>query len=148
MTLFDTSDRRRLLVAGVTSIACLPFLLGGGGSPASSASVAAIGPVDVAGAIDAGADGAASGRALIESVDVDGDQGRLPHRSPPATKPTLVEVAVPVRASASAKLTHAPATGAARPCAIASIQIGMTIEVLNLHNGHKVRCTVVGAGGR
>ena len=48
------------------------------------ASVAAIGPVDVAGAIDAGADGAASGRALIESVDVDGDRrpasSSVPHR--------------------------------------------------------------------
>jgi hypothetical protein len=147
---FDTSDRRRLLVAGVTSIAALPFLLGGGGSPASSAPVAAIGPVDVAGAIDAGADGAASGHALIESVDVDGESGPgFLIGPPPATKPSLVEIAVPVQGSANAKLTHASyrgrLTGAVRPCAIASIQIGMTIEVLNLHNGHKVRCTVVGA---
>ena len=33
VTLFDTSDRRRLLVAGVTSIAALPFLLGEVGRP-------------------------------------------------------------------------------------------------------------------
>ncbi len=150
MTFFDPSDRRRLLAAGLTSLAALPFLLGGGGSHASGASVAAIGPVDVAGAIDGGASAAASGQALIQSVDVDGESGPgFLIGPPPATRPSVVEIAVPGSASANAKLTHASyrgrLSGADHPCAIASIQVGMTIDVLNLHNGHTTTCTVVGA---
>jgi hypothetical protein len=150
VTTFDPSDRRRLLFAGVTSLAALPLLLGGGGSSASGASVAAIGPVDVAGAIDAGAGGAASGHALVSSVDIDGESGPgFLIGPPPATKPELIEIAVPGSASANAKLTHASyrgrLSGPGRPCAIATIQVGMTIEVVNLHNGHTTTCTVVGA---
>ncbi|HWC69356.1 MAG TPA: hypothetical protein VG478_14915 [Acidimicrobiales bacterium] len=151
MILFDPSDRRRLLFAGVTSIAALPLLLGGGGPAASPASVAAIGPVGAAGAaVDGGAGNAASAHALVSSVDVDGESGPgFLIGPPPATKPNVVEVAVPGQTSANAKLTHASyrgeLTGARRPCAIATIQIGMTIQVVNLHNGHTTTCTVVGA---
>jgi hypothetical protein len=149
--LFDPSDRRRLLFAGVSSLAALPLLLGGGGPAASPASVAAIGPVGAAGAaIDAGSADASSGHTLVNSIDVDGESGPgFLIGPPPATKPNVVEIAVPGRTSANAKLTHASyrgqLTGAHRPCAIASIQIGMTIEVVNLHNGHITTCTVVGS---
>ncbi|HEY8092816.1 MAG TPA: hypothetical protein VID93_03510 [Acidimicrobiales bacterium] len=151
MSSLESGDRRRLLLAGVTTIAVVPFLLGGGGNAASTG-VAAIGEsASIAGALDSSA-GASEPAAHSPALDVPSMPGFL-IGPPPATDPAEVTIVVPT--SGPANLLEGRATyerftdepGASDPCAFPGVEFGTDLLVLDLDNGKSVWCTAIGPPG-
>jgi len=145
----EPGDRRRLLAAGITTIAVLPFLLGGGGE--SPTGVAAIGEgANLASALDSSA--SASAPPAADPVDL--EPVAMPGfllGPPPATDPAEITVVVPT--SGPRNLLEGTATyerytdepGLPDPCSFAGPPQGTDLLVLDLDNGKSVWCSVIGA---
>jgi hypothetical protein len=143
----EPGDRRRLLAAGVTTIAVLPFLLGGGSK--SPTGVATIGEgANIAGALDSSAAAPAPAAAPVDLEPVAMPGFLL--GPPPATDPAEVIVVVPT--SGPRNLLEGTASydryedesGVPDPCAFAGPPIATDLLVLDLDNGKSVWCSVIG----
>jgi hypothetical protein len=142
----EPGDRRRLLVAGVSTIAALPFLLGGHGG---GAGVATIGQrANLASALDSSTVQVASG--VDPPPQDDGTSIGFMTGPPPATDPSLVQIAVPtaghgnVREGTATFQRFANEGGTVGECAFAGPAVGAVLTVVDLDNGRFVYCTVVG----
>ena len=148
MSSLERGDRRRLLAAGVTTIAALPFLLGGG-STAGGTGVATIGEgVNIATALDSSA---AVPQPAPDPPDL--EPVGIPSfllGPPPATDPSEITIVVPtsgpdnvVEGTASyERYTDEP--GIQAPCAFPGPPVGTNLLVLDLDNGKSVWCAVIG----
>ena len=106
MSSLEPGDRRRLLAAGVTTIAALPFLLGGGGKGAGTG-VATIGEgANIVGVLDSSAIRPRRRRST-HALEAPGMPGFL-LGPPPATDPSEVTIVVPT--SGPANLLEGTAT--------------------------------------
>ena len=154
MSSLEPGDRLRLLAAGVTTIAVLPFLFGGGSSP--NTGVATIGEgANLAGALDSSA-------AVPQEVPANDvlQPTAMPAfilGPPPATDPSEVRIVVPT--SGPDNVVEGTATydrftdepGIPDPCAFPGVALGTDLLVLDLDNGKSVWCSVIGppaAGAR
>ena len=147
MSSLEPGDRRRLLAAGVTTIAVLPFFFGGGGSKGPTG-VATIGEgANIAGALDS----SASAPAPADPVDL--QPVAMPGfllGPPPATEPSEITVVVPT--SGPKNLLEGTASyerytdeaGIPDPCSFAATPRGTDLLVLDLDNGKSVWCSVIG----
>jgi hypothetical protein len=138
-----------LLVAGITTIAALPLLLGGHGG----AGVATIGQrADLVSALDASTSQPEVAPAAARSATHD-DSGSIGFMTgpPPATLPAVVEIAVPSSgpgnvAEGTASFEHfgIEDEGDLQPCAYAGPAAGTILTVVDLDNGRSVTCTAIG----
>ena len=148
MSSLEHGDRRRLLVAGITTIAALPLLLGGRGGTG----VAAIGQqADIAGALDASTSQPQAGSETQARVQDDTGTIGFMTGPPPATLPAVVEIAVPpsgpgnvVEGRASFTRFAIEGEGYGQPCEFAGPPAGATLTVTDLDNGRSVSCIVIG----
>ena len=150
MTALEPGDRRRLLAAGITTIAVLPFLLGNGSK--SPTGVATIGEgANLASALDSSAS-ASLPTPAVDTIDL--DPVAMPGfllGPPPATDPAEITVVVPT--SGPKNVLEGTATyerytdepGIPDPCSFAGPPRGTDLLVLDLDNGKSVWCSVIGA---
>ena len=147
MSSLEPGDRRRLLAAGVTTIAVLPFFFGGGSTTPTG--VATIGEgANLAGALDSSASGPAPAAepVALEPVAMPG----FLLGPPPASEPSEITVVVPT--SGPKNLLEGTASyerytdeaGVPDPCSFASTPRGTDLLVLDLDNGKSVWCSVIG----
>jgi hypothetical protein len=142
----EPGDRRRLLIAGVSTVAVLPFLLGGRGG---GAGVATIGQrVNLASALDSSSVQAA---AAVDPPPLDDDTSiGFMTGPPPATDPALVQIAVPTAGRGNELEGIATFQrfgsdgGTVGSCAFAGPAIGAVLTVVDLDNGRLVYCSVIG----
>jgi len=143
----EPGDRRRLLAAGVTTIAVLPFLLGGGNKAPTG--VATIGEgANIAGALDSSASAPepTAEPVALEPVAMPG----FLLGPPPASEPSEITVVVPT--SGPKNLLEGTASyerytdeaGIPDPCSFADTPRGTDLLVLDLDNGKSVWCSVIG----
>jgi hypothetical protein len=144
----EPGDRRRLLAAGVTTVAVLPFLLGGGGKPASTG-VATIGEgAAIAGALDSSA--AAPQPPVVAAAAEPLTAPAFLFGPPPATDPAEITIVVPM--SRPSNVLEGTSTyerftdefGISAPCALSGVAVGSDLLVLDLDNGKSVWCSVIG----
>jgi hypothetical protein len=137
-----------LLVAGITTVAALPLLLGGHGGTG----VATIGQrANLASALDAStSQPAAPTAAHVATQDDSGSIGFMTG-PPPATLPAVVEIAVPrstmgnsVEGTASFEHFGIEDEGTLQPCAYDGLAAGTILTVVDLDNGRSVTCTAIG----
>lgn len=149
MSSLEPGDRRRLLAAGVTTIAVLPFFFGGGSK--SPTGVATIGEgANIAGALDSSASASAPEPAA-EPVDL--EPVAMPGfllGPPPASEPSEITVVVPtsgpknlLEGTASYE-RYTDESGIPDPCSFAGTPRGTDLLVLDLDNGKSVWCSVIG----
>jgi hypothetical protein len=144
----EPGDRRRLLVAGITTIAALPLLLGGRGG----AGVATIGQqADIAAALDASTSEPTPGVPTPTPVADDNSPIGFMRGPPPATLPAVVQIAVPgsgpgslLEGTASFERFASEGDGYGQPCELAGPAVGAIATVVNLDNGRSTSCTVIG----
>ncbi len=150
MSSLEAADRRRLVAAAFTTVAALPFLLGGTGKGPSTG-VATIGQqANIANALDASAPAAQIATADASAID-DATPGFL-IGPPPATDPSEVLIAVPTSRPGNVlegKATYQPLVAerasSGQPCAFGKVPAGTRVIVMDLDNGKSVSCTVYGA---
>jgi hypothetical protein len=143
----EPGDRRRLLVAGITTIAVLPFFFGGGGSKGPTG-VATIGEgANIAGVLDSSASVPAPANPVdLEPVAMPG----FLLGPPPASEPSEITVVVPM--SGPKNLLEGTASyerytdedGIPDPCSFGGTPRGTDLLVLDLDNGKSVWCSVIG----
>jgi hypothetical protein len=141
----EATDRWRIAVATLATIAALPVLVGSMGSRSEGASVAAVpGGADLADALRGGS----TSDAPAPRATIGPQRSNLPRATQPSQPPVL-EIAVP----ASDPATTAKGLGSYRhfagarpgsvPCHTPAVPVGAQVKVENLDNGHEVTCTVV-----
>jgi len=144
----EPGERKRLVVAAVTTIAALPLLLAGPGKGPNR--VATIGQqANIASALGASG-GTAPPAATSAADDLGGSPGFL-IGPPPATDPSEVAIAVPtsrVGNSVEGKATYQhlvsePGDGG-HPCAFAAVPPRTPVTIMDLDNGKSIACTVFG----
>jgi hypothetical protein len=146
----EPGDRRRLLAAGITTLAVLPFFFGGGGTKGPTG-VATIGEgANLAGALDSSASASAPEPAAepadLEPVAMPG----FLLGPPPASEPSEITVVVPT--SGPKNLLEGTASyerytdedGLPDPCSFGATPRGTDLLVLDLDNGRSVWCSVIG----
>jgi hypothetical protein len=153
LSLFEPSDRRRILAACITTLALVPLLLGSEDSrPGGDSGLAAIGQGDLAAALAEGDSGTTVQQEVAAPVVVAEESSGGPGYligPPPATEPTVVRIAVPPTSTGNAIQSTATfrrweARTAAQPCAVQDIPMGVTVTVTSLQNGQSITCMVVG----
>jgi len=145
----EAGDRRRLMAAAFTTVAALPFLLGGTGKNPSTG-VATVGQqANIASALNA-----SSSSTPAAAPDNTSDAATPPGfliGPAPATDPSEVEIAVPtsrvgniIEGKASYEPFVAEQAFTGSPCAFAGAPAGTPLVVMDLDNGKSVGCTVFG----
>jgi hypothetical protein len=157
---FEHGDRARLVVASCLTVAALPFLLNEGKAQRAERppTVAAVAPGGEALASPLGDEAQptppADGAALASTPTTDaGPSFLFSGPTSPTTAPAIV-VAVPASTSPTAETGRAsfrrwPAgsTSVSAPCAAWFLDLGTTVTVTNLDNGHAVRCVIADRTG-
>jgi hypothetical protein len=140
----EATDRVRIAIATLATIAALPVLITSMGSGNEPAPAAVPGGANLADPLRGGSS------APSTTPDTVGPQrSNLPRATQPS-QPTVLEIAVPAsdpattaKGLASYRRSSSSGRRSGAPCITPAAPLGAKLKVENLDNGHEVECVVV-----